>query len=195
MIFYKFLALSVFALFVNGDTIQINTPQPNQIINYDTDVYTNNFITVNYMLGRNGMVYITNTTTDLVNDKGQVVQSLLSDTFMYGNVTSIFQLPIIQTPQAPSQLNWSVIITGYGRYLHLIDINGTTTGQIQFLNLVNTIPITLNLTGTNKGDFGSTPLPSPSPTNNSNGTDTNGSNKMLFAYNSLFLTGLLMVLF
>jgi hypothetical protein len=180
----------LFASLVSADTITVNSPTNNQVVLYNTDNYYSNFLSVNYQISRNGMVYLTNTTTELFDDKNNLIQSLFTNTFMYGNVSTNLQFPIIQTPQAPATLNWTVSITGFGRYLFINTVNGTTSSQIQFVNLVNNIPITLNLTGTNQADTptntSTSPPTTPSmPTLNSSSTKTSISLMSLFVF--LFL--------
>ena len=151
---YLFLLASI----VSADTITITAPVSNQVVNYNTDNYYCNFVDVNYEIGRNGEVLLSNITTELFDDADNLIQSVFTNTFMYSHVNTRLQFPIIQYPQAPATLNWTINVTGFGYYNSFTIINGTTVGEPQFVDLLNTIPITLNLTGSNQADYFQLPV-------------------------------------
>lgn len=110
---------------VNADTIKFITPTINQ-------KFINSVVDVNYQIERNGMLFISNTTTDLLDNKGSILKSVFTDTNVNTSVN-------VQIDTTNKQGNYYIKITGFGKY-NFVSNNVT----VLFINIENFIPISVN---------------------------------------------------
>lgn len=124
--------LSFITGFCKADTINFVTPTIGQML-------TNPLINVNYQIQRNGMLFISNTTTDLLDSTGNLLlNSAFTDTTLNTNVNVEFDT----TKVLLNTSNFNIRITGFGRY-NLIS-NGSV--NVLFMNIQNIIPISVQAT-------------------------------------------------
>jgi len=131
MILQILTILSFITRFCKADTINFVTPTIGQML-------TNPLINVNYQIQRNGMLFISNTTTDLLDSTGNLLlNSAFTDTTLNTNVNVEFDT----TKVLLNTSNFNIRITGFGRY-NLIS-NGSV--NVLFMNIQNIIPINVDL--------------------------------------------------
>lgn len=119
-----------FITFCKADTINFITPTNGQ-------VFKSSVVNVNYQIQRNGMLFISNTTTDLLDNKGTLLKSVFTDTTVNNNVN--IQLT------ANTKSNYNIRITGFGKYNLISD--GTT--NVLFMNIQNVIPVSVDVSKPN----------------------------------------------
>ena len=141
------------------DTLTFITPNSNQIFN-------NPIINVDYTINRNGMLYISNTSTDLLDNTGQLlIASIFTNTILNPNI----QTQVDTTTPISSLCYYTLRIIAYGVY------NSTPP---LYMTIQNNIPFSVDLR-----NF-SNLLPNPvfnTPTNTINTLDTsNGLKNHIF---------------
>ena len=114
-------------VYVYADTIKINSPSTHQVIN-------NSSININYTIQRNGMLYISNTTTELLDVNNKSLVSFLKDVNTSPNV--LIDMRTFVQPNTTT--NFTLKITGYGSYNQ---VNGTK----EYSNIQEFVPIQLDL--------------------------------------------------
>lgn len=129
------LVLSILLPFVYCDTIKINSPTRNQVIN-------NSSFLIDYVIERNdenNKLFVTNTTTELLDVRGN---SLVAFPKNLTNSTMV-RLDMRTFVQPNTVTNFTVKITAFGNYS--TPVNGRLFGEIE-----TEIPLQLNLSnGTN----------------------------------------------
>jgi hypothetical protein len=193
------LVLSVLLPFVYCDTIKINSPTPNQVIN-------NSSFLIDYVIERNdenNKLFVTNTTTELLDVRGN---SLVAFPKNLTNSTMV-RLDMRTFVQPNTITNFTVKITAFGNYS--TPVNGRLFGEIE-----TEVPLQLNLSnGTNSASTrpsttststaSSTTTSTPTTSSNSNSTTATSTptseaskSNSAFAENSqlmLSLTAMLMM--
>lgn len=162
------LVLSIFLPFVYCDTIKINSPTINQVIN-------NSSFLIDYIIERNtenNNLFVTNTTTELLDVRGN---SLVAFPKNLTNSTMV-RLDMRTFVQPNTVTNFTVKITAFGNYSN--PVNGRLFGEIERevslqLNLSNGTNSTRPSTSTTS-TRSSTSLPTSSPTANAT-TSTNST--------------------
>lgn len=129
------LVLSILLPFVYCDTIKVNSPTRNQVIN-------NSSFLIDYVIERNdenNKLFVTNTTTELLDVRGN---SLVAFPKNLTNSTMV-RLDMRTFVQPNTVTNFTVKITAFGNYSS--PVNGRLFGEIE-----TEIPLQLNLSnGTN----------------------------------------------
>ena len=138
---------------VYADTIKIDSPLANQVIN-------NSSININYTIQRNGMLYISNTTTELLDVNNMSLVSFFKDVNTSPNVLIDMRTFV----QLNTTTNFTLKITGYGSYNQ---VNGTKG----YTNIQEFVPIQLNTNPLPVKDSNVTST-QPTPTAPTNTTDT-----------------------
>ena len=120
-----------FITLCKADTINLITPTNGQ-------VFKNPIINVNYQIQRNGMLLISNTTTDLLDNTGTLLKSIFTDTTLNSNVNLQLDTNLLLNKNS----NFNIRITGFGKY------NSISNGNISllFMNIQNVIFINVDLT-------------------------------------------------
>jgi len=130
-----FFFLGIFIPFVYCDTIKVNSPTRNQVIN-------NSSFLIDYLIERNAQnnnLFVTNTTTELLDENGD---SLVSVPRNLTNSTMV-RLDMRTFVQPNTVTNFTVKITAFGNYSN--PVNGRLFGEIE-----TEVPLQLNLSnGTN----------------------------------------------
>lgn len=166
------LVLSILLPFVYCDTIKVNSPTRNQVIN-------NSSFLIDYVIERNdenNKLFVTNTTTELLDVRGN---SLVAFPKNLTNSTMV-RLDMRTFVQPNTVTNFTVKITAFGNYS--TPVNGKLFGEIETeiplqLNLSNgtnstsTRPSTTSTTSTRSSTATSTPTTSTS----TNSTSTTAS--------------------
>lgn len=146
------LVLSILLPFVYCDTIKVNSPTQNQVIN-------NSSFLIDYVIERNdenNKLFVTNTTTELLDVRGN---SLVAFPKNLTNSTMV-RLDMRTFVQPNTVTNFTVKITAFGNYS--TPVNGRLFGEIE-----TEIPLQLNLSN------GTTPTSTrPSTTSRTSSTAT-----------------------
>lgn len=125
-----FWVLSILLPLVSCDTIKINSPTPNQVIN-------NSSFLIDYLIERNNgnnNLFVTNTTTQLLDERGN---SLVSFGKNLTNSTMV-RLDMRTFVQPNTVTNFTVKITAFGNYS--VPVNGRAFGEVEV-----EVPLQLNL--------------------------------------------------
>jgi hypothetical protein len=156
------LVFSILLPFVYCDTIKVNSPTPNQVIN-------NSSFLIDYIIERNdenNKLFVTNTTTELLDVRGN---SLVAFPKNLTNTTMV-RLDMRTFVQPNTVTNFTVKITAFGNYS--TPVNGRLFGEIQ-----TEVPLQLNLSNvTNSTRPSTTSTSSASSTSTSTSTSTTTSN-------------------
>lgn len=183
-----FLVFSIFLPLVLCDTIKINSPTQNQVIN-------NSSFLIDYLVERNdnnSKLFFTNTTTELLDARGN---SLVSFGKNLTNSTMV-RLDMRTFVQPNTVTNFTVKIIAFGEYD--TPINGNRFGELEFevplqLNLNNTTtsrPTTTNTTTSSRPTTTSSSTAtlsstsSPSPTS----TPTSKSDATVLSKSTMFIS-------
>jgi hypothetical protein len=152
-----FFVIGIFFLpFVLCDTIKVNSPTRNQVIN-------NSSFLIDYLIERSGNLFITNTTTELLDINKN---SLVSVPRNITNSTTV-RLDMRTFVQPNTVTNFTVKITGFGKYN--APVNGQLFGEIEV-----EVPLQLNLS--NNSTVTSRPTSNSTPTSTTNSTPTSTTN-------------------
>lgn len=152
-----FFLLSIFLPLVYCDTIKVNNPTRNQVIN-------NSSFLIDYLIERNNEnnnLFVTNTTTELLDSNGN---SLVSVPRNLTNSTMV-RLDMRTFVQPNTVTNFTVKITAFGNYSS--PVNGRRFGEIE-----TEVPLQLNLSNTTNS---SRPVSSPTSTRSASPTSTSNS--------------------
>jgi hypothetical protein len=158
-----FFVIGIFFLpLVLCDTINVNSPTRNQIIN-------NSSFLIDYLVERSGNLFITNTTTDLLDVTGNSLVSFpknLSD-------STVVRLDMRTFVQSNTVTNFTVKIVAFGKYN--TPVNGQLFGEIKTevplqLNLSNNSTVTSRPTSNSTTTSISTTTSKPTSTSNSTTT-------------------------
>jgi hypothetical protein len=145
-----FFVIGIFFLpLVLCDTIKVNSPTRNQVIN-------NSSFLIDYLIERSGNLFINNTTTELLDVNGN---SLVSVPRNITNSTTV-RLDMRTFVQPNTVTNFTVKITGFGKYN--APVNGQLFGEIEV-----EVPLQLNLSNNS--------TVTSRPTSNSTATSTTNS--------------------
>ena len=147
-LFFVLSILSVIFLpLVLCDTIKVNSPTRYQVIN-------NSSFLIDYIIERSGDLFITNTTTELLDVNGDSLVSVpINSTTVRLNIKTFVQPNTVT--------NFTVKITGFGKYN--APVNGQLFGEIEV-----EVPLQLNLS--NNSTVTSRPTSNSTPTSTTNST-------------------------
>ena len=157
-----FFVIGIFFLpLVLCDTVKVNSPTRNQVIN-------NSSFLIDYLVERSGNLFVTNTTTELLDVNGN---SLVSFPKNITNSTMV-RLDMRTFVQPNTVTNFTVKIIAFGKYN--TPVNGQLFGEIKTevplqLNLSNNSTVTSRPTSTST-------TPTSQPTSNSTSTTQPTSN-------------------
>ena len=189
-----FFVIGIFFLpLVLCDTIKVNSPTRNQVIN-------NSSFLIDYLVERSGNLFVTNTTTELLDVNGN---SLVSVPKNLSNSTMV-RLDMRTFVQPNTVTNFTVKIVAFGKYD--VPVNGQLFGEIKTevplqLNLSNNSTVTSRPTSTSTASTSKPTVTSNStsttqptsnststsqPTSTSNSTNTSGG----YMNGSKFVVGL-----
>ena len=113
-----------FVKLISADTLIIKSPTENQIFNESS------IITLDYLIQRNGMLYINNITSELINTESNTTHVHVHLQCHNQNGTEKVNL------NTDGKIgNFSLIVTGHGYYNY---INGTTTTKLS-MNISQTV--------------------------------------------------------
>lgn len=165
--------LAIFLPFVLCDTVNVNSPTRYQVIN-------NSSFLVDYTIQRNGMLYLTNTTTELL-DVNRT--SLVLVTKDLTNSTSV-RLDMRTFVQPNTVTNFTVRIVAFGKY------GRPQNGQL-FDNITTEVPLQLNLLTKSSVTLRPTTTFTFTPTSRPNRTRTSDSyintSKFIGTFTSFFV--------
>lgn len=161
------LVLSILLPFVYCDTIKVNNPTRNQVIN-------NSSFLIDYVIERNdenNKLFVTNTTTELLDARGN---SLVAFPKNLTNSTMV-RLDMRTFVQPNTVTNFTVKITAFGNYSS--PVNGRLFGEIETevplqLNLSNSTNSTRPSSTTSTRSSTSTPTTTTTTTNTTSATST-----------------------